>query len=171
LASKFKAAVIIGGIRGRLSGTETEQAQQREAAVQAMRECARFAAAHHVMLLIEPINRYETNFINSAADGLALLDEIGEPSVELLLDTFHMNIEDVCINGSLEAAGDRLGYVHVADSNRRAPGQGHLDFRSVLHTLAKIGYEGPVTAEILPVPDDLKAIRQAGSFLTSLSAC
>lgn len=171
LASKFKAAVIIGGIRGRLSGTETKQAQQREAAVQAMRECARFAAAHHVMLLIEPINRYETNFINSAADGLALLDEIGDSSVKLLLDTFHMNIEDVCINGALEAAGDRLGYVHVADSNRRAPGQGHLDFRSVLHTLAKIGYEGPVTAEILPIPDDLKAIRQAGSFLTSLSAC
>jgi RpiB/LacA/LacB family sugar-phosphate isomerase len=170
LASKFNAAVIIGGIRGRLSGTAAEQTQQRDAAVEAIRECARFAAAHDVMLLFEPINRYETNFINSSADGLALLDEIGEPSIKLLLDTFHMNIEDAGINAALEATGDRLGYVHVADSNRHAPGQGHIDFSSVLHTLTRIGYHGPVTAEILPIPDDLTAIQRAGSFLTSLTA-
>jgi RpiB/LacA/LacB family sugar-phosphate isomerase len=168
LAANFKAAAIIGGIRGRLSGTAAEQDQQRAAAVEAIRECARFAAAHDVMLLVEPINRYETNFINSSGDGLALLDEIGESSAKLLLDTFHMNIEEASITGALQEAGDRLGYVHVADSNRQAPGQGHINFLSVLQTLAKIGYEGPVTAEILPVPDDVTATQQAGSFLTSL---
>jgi len=170
LARKFDAAVIIGGIRGRLSGTAPEQEEQRAAAVEAIRDCARFAAARDVMLLIEPVNRYETNFINSSADGLALLDEIGEPRPKLLLDTFHMNIEEPGINAALEATGDRLGYVHVADSNRLAPGQGHIDFLGVLHTLARIGYAGPVTAEILPFPDDLAAMQQAGSFLTSLSA-
>jgi RpiB/LacA/LacB family sugar-phosphate isomerase len=170
LASKFGAAVIIGGIRGRLSGTAAEKEKQRAGAVEAIRECARFGATQGVMLLFEPINRYETNFINSSVDGLALLDEVDEPWFKLLLDTFHMNIEEADINAALEATGDRLGYVHVADSNRHAPGQGHIDFLSVLQTLARIGYEGPVTAEILPVPDDLTAIQQAGSFLTSLSA-
>jgi sugar phosphate isomerase/epimerase len=169
LASKFGAAVIIGGIRGRLSGTAAEREKQRDGAVEAIRECACFAAAQGVMLFIEPINRYETNFINSSVDGLALLDEVNEPGLKLLLDTFHMNIEEADINAALEATGDRLGYVHVSDSNRHAPGQGHIDFLGVLQTLAKIGYEGPVTAEILPVPDDLTAIRQASSFLTALS--
>ncbi len=170
LATKFNAAVIIGGIRGELSGTAKEQDQQRVGAIEAIRECARFATAHDVMLLIEPINRYETNFINSTADGLALLNKIGEPSVKLLLDTFHMNIEDACITAALREAGDRLGYVHVADSNRCAPGQGHIDYLSVLQTLAEIGYKGPITAEILPIPDDLVAAQQASDFLKSLQA-
>jgi RpiB/LacA/LacB family sugar-phosphate isomerase len=170
LASKFNAAVVIGGIRGRLSGTAAERGRQRAGAVEAIRECARFAADHQVRLLIEPINRYETNFINSSAQGLALLEEVGNPELRLLLDTFHMNIEEPGIDAALQTAGDRLGYVHVADSNRYAPGQGHIDFLSVLHTLAEIGYEGPVTAEILPVPDDMTAMQQAGSFLTSLAS-
>jgi sugar phosphate isomerase/epimerase len=162
LASKFHAAVVIGGIRGRLSGTAAERGRQRAGAVEAIRECARFAAEHQVRLLIEPINRYETNFINSSAQGLALLDEVGDPELKLLLDTFHMNIEEPDINVALQMAGNHLGYVHVADSN--------IDFLSVLHTLAEIGYEGPVTAEILPVPDDMTAMQQAGRFLKSLSS-
>lgn len=170
LASRFNAAVIIGGIRGRLSGTAAEQDQQRAVIVEAIRECARFAVARDVTLLIEPINRYETNFINSSVEGLALLDEIGESSVKLLLDTFHMNIEDANITTALQEVGDRLGYVHVADSNRQAPGRGHIDFSSVLQTLAEIGYVGCVTAEILPIPDDVSAAQQAAGLLTSLSA-
>jgi sugar phosphate isomerase/epimerase len=138
--------------------------------VEAICECARFAAAHQVQLLIEPINRYETNFINSSTQGLALLEEVGDPELKLLLDTFHMNIEEPDIDAALQMAADRLGYVHVADSNRYAPGQGHIDFLSVLRTLVRIGYQGPITAEILPVPDDVTAIQQAGSFLTSLSS-
>lgn len=177
LAAHFDAAVIVGGIRGHLSGTALEQARQRAAAVEGIRECARFAASHGVTLLIEPINRYETNFVNTAAEGLALLDKIGEsfdcaqgkPSAGLLLDTFHMNIEEADITAALSQAGRRLGYLHVADSNRRAPGQGHLDFPAVLRTLSDIGYTGVVTAEILPVPDDATAVRQAGDYLTSLS--
>jgi RpiB/LacA/LacB family sugar-phosphate isomerase len=170
LASRFNAAVIIGGIRGRLSGTTAEQNQGRAGAVEAIRECARFASAQQVRLLIEPINRYETNFINSSAQGLALLEEVGDPALKLLLDTFHMNIEEPDIDAALQTAADCLGYVHVADSNRYAPGQGHIDFLSVLRTLVRISYQGPVTAEILPVPDDVTAIQQAGSFLTSLSS-
>ncbi|MFQ5855048.1 MAG: ribose 5-phosphate isomerase B [Anaerolineae bacterium] len=169
LAARFDASVIVGGIRGRLSGTVAEQARQRAAAVEAIRECARFAAGHGVTLLVEPLNRYETNFVNTAAEGLALLDELGEPSVKLLLDTFHMNLEEADLAAALQEAGDRLGYVHVADSNRRAPGQGHLDFSAVLRALVLMAYTGIITAEVLPLPDDLTAARQAGHFLHQLA--
>ena len=168
LAARFEAPVIIGGIRGRLPGTTEEQYSRRAAAVEAIRACARFAANHGVTLLIEPINRYESNFVNTVAEGLALLDEIGDTSVKILPDTFHMNIEEADMSAALRSAGNRLGYFHVADSNRQAPGQGHIDFPSLLQTLAQISYRGYVTAEILPLPDDSTAMQRAGEFLDQL---
>ena len=169
LTARFDARVIINGIQGRLLGTADEQHSRRAGAVEAIGACARFAAHHGVTLLIEPINRYETNFVNTVAEGLALADEIGETSVKLLPDTFHMNIEEADMSASLRAAGDRLGYFHVADSNRHAPGQGHIDFPNLLQTLAQIGYRGYVTAEILPLPDDSTAMQRAGEFLNQLT--
>jgi sugar phosphate isomerase/epimerase len=168
LAAQFDAAVIIGGVRGRFHGTASEQIHQRDIAINSIRECAKFAKELGVTILIEPINRYETNFINLAGDGFRLLDEISEPSVKLLLDTFHMNIEEVNISASIQLAGNRLGYIHFADSNRFAPGLGHTDFVQVMHALNSIHYQGVITAEILPVPDDLAAIRQAGTYLKTL---
>lgn len=164
LASQFGAAVIVGGIRGRLVGSSAEQASQRAGATQAIRGCALLATRLDVPLLLEPINRYETNFVNTAAEGLALLAEIDQPSMKLLLDTFHMNIEERSLEDALRTAGDRLGYVHVADSNRRAPGQGHTDFMSLMGTLDEIDYGGMLVAEILPLPDDLGAARLTAQF-------
>ncbi len=170
LAAEAGAAVIIGGIRGRLTGSEAQQVKARDAAVEAIRECAAYVAEYGVVLLIEAINRYETNFINTTAEGLALVEEIGLPSVRLLLDTFHMNIEESDICGALLNAGDRIGHVHLADSNREAPGRGHVEFMRVFQTLAEIEYAGSVTVEILPLPDDAMAMKQAGSYLASLLA-
>jgi 5-keto-L-gluconate epimerase len=134
-----------------------------------MRDCARRAAGLGVTLLLEPINRYETNFVNTAAEGIALLEEIGEPSMKLLLDTFHMNIEERTLAGALRAAGDRLGYVHIADSNRRAPGQGHIDFPAVMSALDAIAYRGMLVAEILPLPDDVEAARLTVAFWAGIA--
>ncbi|MFQ5921874.1 MAG: ribose 5-phosphate isomerase B [Anaerolineales bacterium] len=170
LAANAGAAVIIGGIRGRLTGSEAQQAKARAAAVEAIRECAAYAVEHRVALLIEAINRYESNFINTTAEGLALVEEISLPSVRLLLDTFHMNIEDPDICEALRIAGDRIGYIHLADSNREAPGRGHVEFPQVFQTLAEIDYTGFVTVEILPLPDDATAMKQAGSYLATLLA-
>jgi sugar phosphate isomerase/epimerase len=83
-------------------------------------------------------------------------------------DVFHMNIEDVSITGSLEKAGALVGYMHFADSNRWAPGQGHLDFPAILASLKRIGYEGYVTVEILPYPDPDTAAEQAITYLRTL---
>jgi len=168
LASRFGASVIIGGIRGRLRGEGEDQQRQRGAAIAALKECARFAAVHEVELLVEPINRYETNFINTASEALTVMDEVGEPSFKLLLDTFHMNIEEVDLDTTLHDVGDRLGYVHIADSNREAPGRGHINFASAFQALVEIGYRGPVTAEILPIPSDAEASEATGVFVASL---
>lgn len=165
LAADFGAAVIVGGIRGRLTGTPPEQEDQRAAAIRSMAECAKTARRLGVTLLLEPINRYETNFVNTAAEGLALLEVVGEPSFKLLLDTFHMNIEESSLAASIRQVGDRLGYLHIADSNRHAPGQGHTDLVSVLELLQSLGYAGYVSAEILPLPEDLTAARDTGRFV------
>lgn len=168
LAGRFHAPLIIGGVRGKLEGDETQRAEQRACAIDTLRSCAAIAHDLGIHLLLEPINRYETNFINSAQDGLELIEGIGDLGVKLLLDTFHMNIEEVDPCSTIRTAGARLGYLHFADSNRLAPGQGHIDFPTLLQTLAEIGYGGFISAEILPFPDDATALAQTADYLRSL---
>jgi len=168
VASRFHALVIIGGIRGRLSGNSEQQGKQRTIAVQAMRKCIRYAADRGVTVVIEPINRYETNFINSSTEGLAFIEEVCEPSAKLLLDTFHMNIEEVDLPSALRNTGSRIGYIHVSDNNRQAPGYGHIDFAQVFRVLAELDYAGYITAEILPLPDSQTAVLQTWNTLQNL---
>lgn len=165
LAGCFQAYVIVGGIRGWLKGSPQEQQQTRAAVTRALRECADFAAHRGVTLLVEPINRYETNFINTVSEALGWIEEIGHPGVRLLLDTFHMNIEETDLPSVLRTASRSLAALHIADSNRRAPGYGHLDFIPILEALVEIGFEGPITAEILPLPNAEAAIKQTAEFL------
>jgi ribose 5-phosphate isomerase B len=167
MGARFNAPVIIGGIRGALAGSEEERKRQRFMAIESMRECTELADSLGSLLLLEPINRYETNFVNSAEDGLELIEEVGRPNLKLLLDSFHMNIEDANMAEAIEKAGDHLGYIHFADSNRQAPGRGHIDFDVILRALARINYSGVMAVEILPLPDDSRAMQEAGAFLRS----
>jgi sugar phosphate isomerase/epimerase len=168
LAAHFQASLIIGGVRGKLSGNDHQKSEQRKIAVYTLRNCAMIAGDLGVNLLIEPINRYETNFINTALEAIELIDTIDHASVKLLLDTFHMNMEetDPCL--TIRTAKRHLRYVHFADNNRQAPGQGHINFPAIIEALAEIGYQGFITAEILPIPDDQQALLHAGQYLHSL---
>lgn len=157
-------AIIIGGIRGRLSGDPQDQKFQYQSGVEAIRVCAEYTHQHGIPLLIEPINRYEMNWINSVQEGLDVLDLIQVGSVKLLLDTFHMNIEEPNMLQAFEKAGDRLGYLHFADNTRHAPGQGQIDFDVIIPVLEKIQYQGPIVSEILPFPDDFTAIKNTADF-------
>jgi 5-keto-L-gluconate epimerase len=168
LAAKFQAPLIIGGVRGKLSGNQIQMAKQRACAIENLARCAQVAQDLGTYLLLEPINRYETNFINSAQDGLDMIEEIGHPAIKMLLDTFHMNIEEVDMWATIREVGDHLGYMHIADSNRLAPGQGHIDFPALLRTLAEIHYHGYISAEILPLPDDAAALTNTGYYLHTL---
>jgi len=84
---------------------------------------------------------------------LDLIERVGADNFGLLLDTFHMNIEEAGIEDSIRAVGDRIFHFHVADSNRWYPGAGHLDFRSILDVLNSTGYDGFVSGEFMPLPD------------------
>ena len=152
LARDLNAMVILGLIRGR-TPEGVKPAVARRWARDAIRWAADAGARHDIRLVIEPINRYETNFLYNIDETLAFLEEVDRPNVGILADTFHMNIEDASISGSLRRAGRSLFHVHVADSNRWAPGCGHLDFGQVLATLQAMRYSGYVSVECLPKPD------------------
>ncbi len=168
LAAVFRAPLILGGVRGKLSGNDQQKKEQRLAAIYGMRKCAEMAADLGTFLLIEPINRYETNFINSAQQAMDIIDEINRPAIKLLLDTFHMNIEEVDLCDTITKVKDTLGYVHFADNNRLAPGKGHIDFPSILRALININFHGFISAEILPMPDDLSALKNTSMYIHSL---
>jgi len=106
--------------------------------------------------------------IHTAADGLELIERVGKENFGLLLDTFHMNIEDADIGDSIRTCGDRIFHFHVADSNRWHPGAGHLDFGSILERLEKTGYQGFVSGEFMPLPDADTAAERGIAHLISL---
>ncbi len=170
LAAQFKSQVIIGGIRGRFSGSKTEMKVQKEWALEAVRTCAKTAEKKGVELLIEPINRYETNFLNSAGDAIRFIEESGHPEIKLLLDTFHMNLEEENIIETIKCYSERIGYLHFADSNRKAPGWGHIPFQEIMSALVDVNFSGVIGAEILPLPDDVRAMQQAGVFFRSINS-
>src|SRR5450756_1898452 len=118
--------------------------------------------------VVEAINRYETPLLNTAAETVAAVERIGRPSVGVLLDVFHMNIEEVSIGAAIRATGEHLGHFHIVDSNRRAAGVGHVDFAEVAAALNDIHYEGWLSAEILPLPDDRAAAEQARRFAATI---
>lgn len=164
LAAEFGAMVNTGRVRGVVhDGEAPETARQRY--LDCIRRCADVAEPIGVELIVEPVNRYEVNFINNCTEGLEIVRASGRRCVRLMPDLFHMNIEDASFRDALTAAREYIGYVHVADSNRLAPGWGHMPFDEIFGILKDVGYNGWITAEILPQPDPDSAARQAARFL------
>ena len=158
-AAHMRTMVNVGRLRGRLEGAGWE------AAADVLRPTLAYALERGVRIVLEPINRYETDFIHTVDDGLRMIALLDLPNVGLMLDLFHMNIEEPSIEASLRTAGDRLWHVHIADSNRRYPGCGHLPFDPVFETLRDMGYDGYVSAELLPWPDPDTAAQKTAEFL------
>lgn len=120
-------------------------------AVEGLRQLAERCAAWKVRVALEPINRFETYFLNRADQALRLAADVG-PGVGVALDTFHLNIEDADPVAAIRSAGDRLYDLHIADTNRGTPGQGHFPWAATIDALRAMGYQGCLTAEfVLPV--------------------
>jgi sugar phosphate isomerase/epimerase len=166
-AARTGAVIIIGLLRGSVK-PGVSQAQAMDWLVGALQESCAEARPHGVRLALEPITRYETTLVNNVAQGLGLLERVGAENMGLLLDTFHMNIEEAVIEQSIRAAGDRIFHFHVADSNRWYPGAGHLDFPSMLTALYDTGYAGYVSGEFMPLPDADTAAERGIAFLRGL---
>jgi len=165
MARELNACVIIGLVRGQ-TGEEATGVLREQWLIEAFTECA--SEDRSVKLVIEPINRYETNIINTVKSGLDFLEKAGMDNIGLLLDTFHMNIEEPSVAESILLAGNRCFHFHVADSNRWYPGAGHIDFREVIKALIEINYNGFITAEMLPLPDPETAARKTVEYMRKL---
>jgi D-psicose/D-tagatose/L-ribulose 3-epimerase len=129
-------------------------------AVESVGELAAYAAGKPLTLAVEPINRFETFMINTLAKGLQFLQDVGAPNLKIHLDLYHANIDEADPVGAIHQAGKLLVNLHIADSNREAPGRGHTDWPGVMQALVDIGFDGALAMEPVP-PDALPGIAVA----------
>ena len=152
VASLFGARVILGGIRGMIRRKDFFEEYSR-LGEEAICRCADYAQKKHVILLLEPVNRYETNVVNTISDAYEVIERYSlQSNVRILPDAYHMNIEEADPAAALSRYCEYVGAFHCADSNRLAPGSGHIDFSRLLQILkgqAGCHYFG---VEVLPQP-------------------
>lgn len=167
IASEFGGLVNLGRARGFIAPDQDEQ-QATELFLDSLSTLLPTAQKLGVTVIIEPVNRYEINFINNVEECNALLRKVSYPNVGIMPDVFHMNIEDAYIGQALTENTALIKYVHLADSNRLAPGWGHLNFNEIFAGLQRGGYDGWVSIEILPKPDPDTAAKQAADYILPL---
>lgn len=169
VAGELGAMVNIGRARGLITADRTA-AETEELFCDGLYRLLPTAERCDVEIVIEPVNRYEINFMNNTDQVCRFLEKLDSPHFGVMPDVFHMNIEDDDICASLERNGRYIKYVHLADSNRYYPGCGHLNFKAISDTLKRIGYTGWCAVEILPEPDPDTAAAAAADALLPLFA-
>jgi sugar phosphate isomerase/epimerase len=157
LASELGSAVTIGLIWGRVTNDPATQPEHIAIASECLAQCCVRAKALGVTLLLEAINRYESDYPVTLHQAINIVKPIGLPNLRILADTYHMNIEETDMADALRRAGSLLGHIHLVDSNRQAPGHGHMDLRSLVQTLHEIGYSGYLSFEVQPMPSPEQA--------------
>jgi sugar phosphate isomerase/epimerase len=120
-------------------------------------------------VLLEPLNRYESRYLNSVEDNLSILAKVDHPNAGLLADTFHMSIEEADIPAALRLAGDQVRHVHLGDNNRLLPGRGSLDWAAIFGALTQIGFDGAVNLECSTSGDPELTLPEAARALRALS--
>jgi sugar phosphate isomerase/epimerase len=140
-------------------------------ALPTLKGLATFAHEYGVSLFLEPLNRYSTPFCSSAQDALAVSDMLGVESFGVMLDTFHMNIEEDSFDRAIRLSGKRLRHVHLADNNRKMPGFAHIDFSTIIRALDGINYSGYMTFEptIASADGYEDSLKKGLQFIQSLS--
>jgi D-psicose/D-tagatose/L-ribulose 3-epimerase len=128
-----------------LSGDKKEAVIQK--AIPLLNTLSRFAKDYGVHILVEPLNRYSTPFCSSAKDAFVIANKVNHDNFGLLLDTFHMNIEEDSLEDTILKSGKLLRHMHLADNNRKMPGYAHINFQSIMRSLFGIGYNGYASFE------------------------
>jgi D-psicose/D-tagatose/L-ribulose 3-epimerase len=141
---------------------DAEKKQQFDLVVKNLKPLAKYAEQKGVTLCIEPLNRFETDFLNTCDQGLKLVKAVGSKAVKLHLDTFHMNIEEKNQAAAIIKAGKHLGHFHACGSDRGTPGGDHIDWKPIVSALKQIGYEGDVVIESFTT--DVKVIARAAAI-------
>lgn len=165
LASAHKSGVVVGLIRGKRGGRSVEEA--RRLLVDSLKRLRDPCERHGVNLLLEPLNRYETDLVNKVSEALSIIGETGD-WVKLLFDTFHMGIEERSLYDAILHAGPSIGHVHVAENNRLPPGMGSIDWEKTVFRLLRVGYRGYLSLEAMPEPSLKEALKQTADTLKPL---
>lgn len=142
----------------------TDKRPYLERSVASMKEAAKVAEDNQVLLNMEVVNRFEQYLLNTCEEAVAYVDAVGSPNVKVMLDTFHMNIEEDFAGEAILSAGDRLGHFHIGENNRKPPGYGHIPWTEIGAALRKINYQGYVVMEPFLMPGgevgrDIKVFR------------
>lgn len=157
--ANFGAPAIIGSMQGNvLPGSNREETMDWLA--HGLKILQTTAREQGVMLIYEPLNRYETNLLNTMKAGIEFLKKNDLNNVRLLADLFHMNIEEDSLSQTILESGNYMGHVHFADSNRKPMGFGHTDMQPIATALKEINYSGYISAEAFPWPDKDAAAEQ-----------
>jgi D-psicose/D-tagatose/L-ribulose 3-epimerase len=147
--------------------TADERARDTDILVENLTRLAAYAADRGVRLGVEPLNRFETSFINLASQAIEVVDRVGSPACGIMLDTFHMNIEEKSLGDAIRAAGPRLIHLHACENDRGAPGSGNVTWDQVKQGLRDIGYDGPVVIESFTAK--VKSIARAAAIWRALA--
>lgn len=147
--------------------TGNERERDTALLVQQLKELAAYAGNKGAVLGVEPLNRFETSFINLAEQAIEVVDAVDHPACKIMLDTFHMNIEEQSPGDAIRAAGDRLVHLHSCENDRGAPGTGHVPWDDVAAALKDIGYDGPVVIESFT--SQVKSIARAAAIWRPLA--
>jgi 5-keto-L-gluconate epimerase len=167
LAAELNSVVIVGLLKGQVSESEdrTSFFQRFESS---LCECLKFAEEKNVILVLEAINRYESDSFNTIEDCVNFIKKLNTSHLKVHIDSYHMNIEEDKIFENIRVAGDYIGHVHLADSNRWYPGKGHFDFVQLLKVLEEIDYKGALALECLSLPNQQEAAEKAYACMSAI---
>ena len=163
---------VVGPLYSAVGRTWQQTADERkkdvDLLVSELKELSTYAHEHGVVLCVEPLNRFETSFLNLAEQAIEIVDRVDSPGCGMLLDTFHMNIEERSVGAAIKSAGKRLKHLHACENDRGAPGSGHVAWTEVADACKAIGYTGPAVIESFTAA--VKSIARAAAIWRPLAA-
>ena len=148
--------------------TPDDRAKDLDVLVENLCVLATYAGDRGVVLCVEPLNRFETSFINLATQVVEVVDRVNHPACQIMLDTFHMNIEEKSLGDAIRTAGPRLKQVHTCENDRGTPGSGNVTWGEVAKALKDINYDGPVVIESFT--PEVKSIARAAAIWRPLAS-
>ena len=178
LKDSIDGLAIVGGVNlvgpfySAVGRTWQQTAEEREhdmkILVEILRELAEYAGKKGIILGLEPLNRFETSFITTAEQAIEVVDRVNHPSCKIMLDTFHMNIEEFSMGDAVRKVGSRLVQVHTNENNRGTPGAGHVPWKEIGQALKDIKFDGVLVIESFT--NKVKSIAKAAAIWRPLAA-
>lgn len=171
IANKLESPVFGGPLYSAVGKTRLvsaeQKAKERQWCLENLQQAIKQAEKLGVVLALEPLNRFETDMVNTVDQAIAIVDELNSPYLKVLLDTFHSNIEEKDIPASIVKLGDRLVHIQANENDRGTPGTGHLDWVGIRDALRDIGYNGSLVIETFGAPS--KELARAASIWRPLA--